>query len=284
MNYANAILTKLMSISFEDNSFIVNLAHAKNYWFETIKKIKLELLNTNDAIFDVSTYNVIIRELECFKLNYKNEELIIITDDFYFKQISLYFLKLDSPWLKVSIITLSESKNLHYSPDYCIFFITKKIKKTPIEGKISTIIVTDSIDSLNLSDKNNVTYFAFPNVYDEYVFKDSIWIVRQAIRACLNAHNSSIILPRYWTSIVEPFNNDNFSLLNDKYFSVDFNSYICLYNQDQPPSNNSRNGTIGKVIHRKLLIKDLLMPLISNEEMKSMKERHLEIKRKILDS
>ena len=284
VNYANAILTKLMSISFEDNSFIVNLAHAKNYWFETIKKIKLELLNTNDAIFDVSTYNVIIRELECFKLNYKNEELIIITDDFYFKQISLYFLKLDSPWLKVSIITLSESKNLHYSPDYCIFFITKKIKKTPIEGKISTIIVTDSIDSLNLSDKNNVTYFAFPNVYDEYVFKDSIWIVRQAIRACLNAHNSSIILPRYWTSIVEPFNNDNFSLLNDKYFSVDFNSYICLYNQDQPPSNNSRNGTIGKVIHRKLLIKDLLMPLISNEEMKSMKERHLEIKRKILDS
>jgi hypothetical protein len=284
VNYANAVLTKLMSINAKDNSFLVSFTQAINKWSKTVKQIKLELINTDDSVFDVSAYNIIIRELEYLKLNYKNEKLIIVTDSLEFEKIALYFLTLDSPWLNVSVLTLAESRNIQYVPDYCLYFMTSKTELKPAKGKLSTVIVNNSFDYVNLLQGLGITTIVFPSVNQKYAFRDLIWIVREAIRACLNAHNASIILPKYWSSVAEPFNNEVFFLPSKKYFSLDYNSYICLYTQAPEPSKKSQNGTVGKPIHQKLLIKDILMPIISTEKLKGLKKRHLDLKQKIFGS
>jgi hypothetical protein len=273
-----------MSINAKDNSFLVSFTQAINKWSKTVKQIKLELINTDDSVFDVSAYNIIIRELEYLKLNYKNEKLIIVTDSLEFEKIALYFLTLDSPWLNVSVLTLAESRNIQYVPDYCLYFMTSKTELKPAKGKLSTVIVNNSFDYVNLLQGLGITTIVFPSVNQKYAFRDLIWIVREAIRACLNAHNASIILPKYWSSVAEPFNNEVFFLPSKKYFSLDYNSYICLYTQAPEPSKKSQNGTVGKPIHQKLLIKDILMPIISTEKLKGLKKRHLDLKQKIFGS
>ena len=284
VNYANAVLTKLISINAKDHSFLVSFSQAIDKWSKTIKQIKLELIHTDDSVFDVSAYNIIIRELEYLKLNYKNEKLIIVTDSLEFEKIALYFLTLDSPWLNVSVLTLPESRNIQYVPDYCLYFMTSKTELKPAKGKLSTVIVNNSFDYVNLLQGLGITTLVFPSVNEKYAFRDLIWIVREAIRACLNAHNASIILPKYWSSVAEPFNNEVFFLPSKKYFSLDYNSYICLYTQAPETSKSSQNGTVGKPIHQKLLIKDILMPLISTEKLKGLKKRHLDLKQKIFGS
>jgi hypothetical protein len=284
VNYANAVLTKLMSINAKDNSFLVSFTQAINKWSKTVKQIKLELINTNDSVFDVSAYNIIIRELEYLKLNYKNEKLIIVTDSLEFEKFALYLLNLDAPWFNVSVLTIAESLDLQFTPDYCLYFLASNTELITTKGILSTVVVTDSFDHVNLLQGLGITSLVFPYVNEKHAFRDFIWIVRQAIRACLNAHNSSIILPKYWSSIAKPFDNENLCLPNKQYLAWDYNLYICLYDQAPQTSKNSQNGTVGKPIHQKLLIKDILMPLISDETLKGIKKRYLDIAQKALES
>jgi hypothetical protein len=284
VNYANAVLTKLISINAKDHSFLVSFSQAIDKWSKTIKQIKLELIHTDDSVFDVSAYNIIIRELEYLKLNYKNEKLIIVTDSLEFERFALYLLNLDAPWFNVSVHTIAESLNLQYTPDYCLYFLASNTELITTKGILSTVVVTDSFNHVNLLQGLGITSLVFPYVNEKHAFRDFIWIVRQAIRACLNAHNSSIILPKYWSSIAKPFDNENLCLPNKQYLAWDYNLYICLYDQAPQTSKNSQNGTVGKPIHQKLLIKDILMPLISDETLKGIKKRYLDIAQKALES
>ncbi|MFT6896386.1 MAG: hypothetical protein ACJA13_000787 [Paraglaciecola sp.] len=284
MNYANAVLTKLISINPEDTSLSACLSQAIDKWRETVKKINLELVNTDNSFFDISSYNINVRELECLKLNYRNGKLIIITDSYEFEKFALYFLQLDFPWLKVSALTLAESQNLQYSPDYCLYFLNSEIELITTKGRLSTVVVNDSFEHVNTLQNLGMTSLVFPHVNEKYAVRSLIWIVRQSIKVCLNAHKSSVILPKYWSSIAEPFNNEKLCLPKDKYLALDYNSYICLYNQTSETSNVSQNGTAGKPIHKKLLIKDILMPFISKENLENIKNRHLDIEKKVLKS
>jgi hypothetical protein len=65
---------------------------------------------------------------------------------------------------------------------------------------------------------------------------------------------------------------------------LDYNEYICLYNQSSIAPKKSQNGTAGKPLHKKLSIKDILQPIVSNEWLINIKNSHLELERKILES
>jgi hypothetical protein len=273
-----------VSINTTDDTFMVSLPEAIEKWHETVKQVKLSLVSARDSFFDYSSYNIVMRELKYLKFNSKNKKLVIITDSFEFEKFALHFSKLDFPQLNVSVLTLAESRNLQYEPDYCLYFLTNKTELIIAKGSLSTVVITDSFEHINLFQKLIITSFVFPHVNEKYAFRGLIWIVRQAIKACLNAHNSLVILPKYWSSIAEPFDNETHCLPEQKYLALDYNSYICLYKQSSVISKSSQNGTAGKPIHQNLLIKDILMPLISNERLINIKNNHLELERKILES
>jgi hypothetical protein len=284
VNYANAVLTKLVNINTTDDSFMVCLPEAIAKWHETVKQVKLSLVSARDSFFDYSSYNIVLREIKYLQFNTRNKKLVIITDCFEFEKFALHFSKLDFPQLKVSVHTLAESLNLQYTPDYCLYFLTNKNELITTKGKYSSVVVTDSFDHVKQLQGLGITSFVFPHVNEKYAVRGIIWIVRQAIKVCLNAHNSSVILPKYWSSVAEPFDNGRLFMPEEKYLAMDYNSYICLYKQDSVISKSSQNGTAGKPIHQNLLIKDILMPLISNESLKNIRKRHLDIKKQVLKS
>jgi hypothetical protein len=146
------------------------------------------------------------------------------------------------------------------------------------------MVVTDSFDHVNQLQGLGITSFVFPHVNEKYAFRGLIWIIRRSIKACLNVHNSSIILPKYWSSITEPFDNEKSCLPVEEYWALDYNEYICLYNQASIAPKKSQNGTAGKPLHKKLSIKDILQPIVSNEWLINIKNSHLELERKILES
>lgn len=283
VNYANAVLTKLLSINTTDDSFMVSLPEAIAKWHETVKQVKLLLVSTHDSFFDYSSYNIALRELKYLQSNTRNKKLVIITDSFEFEKFALHFSKLDFPQLRVSVLTLAESLNLQYVPDYCLYFLTNKNELITTKGKYSSVVVTDSFEHVNQLQGLGITSFVFPHVNEKYAFRGLIWIVRQAIKACLNVHNSLIILPKYWSSIEAPFDNEKSCLPIEEYSALDYRDYICLYNQASVTPKKSQNGTAGKPLLKTLLIKDILKPRISNERLINMKNNHLELERNILE-
>ncbi|MGK0304317.1 MAG: hypothetical protein ACI8UG_000042 [Gammaproteobacteria bacterium] len=284
VNYANAVLTKLVSINTTDDSFMVSLPEAIAKWHETVKQVKLLLMSTHDSFFDYSSYSIALRELKYLQLNTRNKKLVIITDSFEFEKFALHFSKLDFPQLRVSVLTLAESLNLQYVPDYCLYFLTNKNELITTKGKYSSVVVTDSFDHVKQLQGLGITSFVFPHVNEKYAFRGLIWIIRRSIKACLNVHNSPIILPKYCSSIEAPFDHEKSCLPIEEYSALDYNEYICLYNQASPPPKKTQNGTAGKPLHKKLSIKDILQPLVSNERLINIKNSHLELERKILKS
>ena len=100
-------------------------------------------------------------KLPKLKKNITNE---IISDSVEYTKACKIILNSLYPWIKtVLFLNYKESEEYSTSVDYCIFIKSKNEQKLHIEGKISTIILSDSYDH-SLRQNNGVTQMISPKM------------------------------------------------------------------------------------------------------------------------
>jgi hypothetical protein len=276
VNFANAVLTKLLS-NQTDSQEIHNICIlAKEKWLGTIKQIKTKLLMAPSTVLDISSFNMIVREKEFLKLNYKNEKFLIITDSSEFKKIAYSAFNEAWPWFKdISVCTVEESLKLEALPDYCLYSTGMDIPIS-VRGKINTLVISDSFDYISTNAESGITQFITPKVKENEAIIGLTWIAGNAIRACFNFKNPKIIVPKYWSVTSTPFIDKNvLAMLQEDYLICDYGMYICFYHDKNISESSSYSGSRGEVLYEKIQLENLLNPLISQEQFLLMKQKML---------
>lgn len=274
VNYANAVLTKLLN-NKTDQEEVHKLCHsAKDEWLQTIQQIKTKILKDPDIALDISSFNQVVREKQLLKLNYNHEKFLIITDSEEFKTVAHYVFKEAWPWFKnITVCTVQQSLALKEQPDYCLYSAGIDLP-VATKGKINTMLISDSFVEATNNTAPDISYFVTPKVNETQAISSLTWIAGNAIRACLNFKKPNIVMPKYWSVTNSPFIDENlFDIPQEAYVVMDYEMYLCFYANSNNYASPSYSGSRGEVLLQKLQPLNLLSPLISNDQHGQLKEK-----------
>ncbi|MEP1385356.1 MAG: 6-hydroxymethylpterin diphosphokinase MptE-like protein [Paraglaciecola sp.] len=279
VNYANAVLTKLSSkltattkSNSKSSDSFTNILDCVAFWKKTLNQVTDKTTGKLDEL-DISSYMMVKRELVFLKLNYVNEHFLIITDCTEFKQVAHYFFTTNLPWFqRFTICTPAEALNYSETPDYCIYY-TQQESCHPILGKRNTLVVMPKLDNTEQPLNKCITQFIIPNINNSEAFRELPWITSNAIRACLNFNNTQIIIPKIWSISATPFIDANALETAESYLICDYKNYICCYHSDTKITEYSPSGSRGELEYKKLQLKDVLHPQISQERLLDIQQK-----------
>tara|TARA_R110002167_G_scaffold31464_15_gene103260 strand:+ start:1398 stop:4919 length:3522 start_codon:yes stop_codon:yes gene_type:complete len=265
VNYSNAVLTKLTS----KNAITTNKAFYESIhaWQKTIAQIKAKICLITTNAFDASGYSSTLSETKWLELNYKNERLLIVVDSDEFKVSAHYLMSTFYSWFKnIEILTFEESKQVSINPDYSVYLTNSVSINPPLKGKLNTIVLTKSLENINLSD--GISYLLIPkNCQKQTILVTPIFVTKIAIMASLLADKCQIIIPKFWTSDETLFEEQSVDIPVDEPIISSFLHYVCIYNEENTQKNIILRGSRGKVILENLKMKHLLYKKITDEEL-----------------
>jgi hypothetical protein len=273
VNYANAVLTKLLFTQHKSDIFSKAGMKALGQWKGTLTKINVLLAPQDIDNFDISFFKRWEREYISLKLKAVGHSLLIISDDADFNKSTEWTHLQHYPFLEnVQIISSSQAINYRQSPEYVIYY--QHCKVIDIYGKYSTILISDKVD-MSL---NGVTHL--PLVFkNENIIYDTFYTANLAIRASLSSHNCDIILGKHNTCDESIFNEDAIQLTGQKYVAYDFPLYVCIYTKNHLDNivTLSKSGSRGQKLLDVVRKKNLLHNLVPPTEILRLKQRALSI-------
>jgi len=283
VNYANAVLTKLINTQSESaiTNEICNLAKEK--WLHTIEKIKLTLLDDMPNDFDTSTYGLHTREAKLLAMKYRKEKLLIVTDSEKFKKVAQHYLATYYPWLEnFHILTSQDSLNYNQQPNYSVYYLANT--QNVIKGEDSTVVLTTKIENMKYAN-SEVNYLFMPQVNKKVALTDTVTCIHIALRYCLGNHKSPIVLPKTFVSDTSDFGEQPIEIPTENYYLYDYCWYLCLYpknsNSNLEIEKISNHGSRGKRLLEELKMKHLVLKSISHENMCELRTGHSVLLRSI---
>jgi hypothetical protein len=278
VNYANAVLTKFLFTKHNSENKNESQNKMIEMWKTTISHIKAILGDRENENIDVTSFHKTRRERELFRLHYKGQSLLIISDSLEYKKACEVMLKSLYPWIKFTkFISHKESKTYSPPPDYCIFFKTSEEQSLAVKSKTSTIIVTNSYDK-NPELCDTVTQMVVQRIDPNLAVNSPISISLIALMSCFNAHKCKIIHPKYQTCDLSIFKSNSASLSTKNEQVYDFNLYLAVYSKIDLVGKNLTTfcGSRGKVVFGKVTMKDLIYKDISSNELERINQSHFE--------
>jgi hypothetical protein len=251
VNYANAVLTKLMSN--ESESVHKSCIQTQEKWLNTIYQIKRTLLNHKTEDFDTSGYRAHYRINKFLELKYLDEKLVVVTDSESFRLIVQYSLKEYFPWLKeAKILTPIESLTYRGNAEYFIYYLSDLNnidKKAWIKGQNNTLaIITDIDESKGMED--DISFMYIPKLSKQTTVINELITTNIALECCLCDHKSSLIFPRFLISDDAPIIETSIDLPINNYMIYEYTNYLCIYSKYATPQAAivSNSGTRGKIL------------------------------------
>ena len=227
INYANAVLVKLINNQTKSKELHPAYQQAKEKWLNTLREVKKPILSNRQDDFDISDFRVYARELKCLEKHCVNKSLTIVSDSPEFRKLAMLLLKSDYVWLEhAQVLTSKEYLKLKYSPDYLI--IDFKNVEIPLKGKINTVAVVNETAENKLL-RDNICQLLVPKLSNKHLIHNSYTIVSVAIRLCLSNEKSLIAFPKMEFYSNAKLHNRTIALPFDSYHGVHFAYYLCIY-------------------------------------------------------
>lgn len=269
MNYANAVLTKLLSSSKPEVIVPFYFKEVKETWANFLRNINHKISETAFDNFDISAYQPLTREYSSLNSHCKNCSLLVITDSLEFKESVKFVLETHFKWInKVRFITPKEIERSKYSSDYIIYKI-KDFKNPQITGGLGTTVITKDIPSSSHHPK--VMYVKMLEIENEYIFNNPIFLARVAIVSSLCEHNCNIVIPKYRTckskKLIE-IEESPIVLPLEEYFIFCYSTYVCVYSAIDLHHSKKipNNGTRAKIKLAPLKLKDLIFQTMEKND------------------
>lgn len=286
VNYANAVLAKLIYASADSEVLHRSLQEFKSCWLDYLSQIEA-LLITNQYVFDISKYRASARIMLKNKKAAKGLSLAVITDSAAFAkatQVTMDMFTKDCSWkLKGKIISPDEKlKNKH---DLVIYFTNfqndvrqlEMIDKGLHTGNKGTIFIVSSETAkaviVGLKHRN-------PEINTQVIVAEEFeklrprwlswhpYIIQRAIELGLQGYRGAILLPKYLlhhSGIHKDFRKrakPTFTLSNCK---VDYGDHIALFDSNKNYDPLLPNGNRGIEIQRPLQPSDLVLGYIDDK-------------------
>ncbi|GAA6185410.1 6-hydroxymethylpterin diphosphokinase MptE-like protein [Aliiglaciecola sp. NS0011-25] len=268
VNYANALLLKL-SLSYSNkNQLSDSVDKCMQQWRKTISGLK-DKISSDIVEFDTSSFSSQKREAKSIELHCKNQSLLLITDSPRLRAVYNHIMHVAYPWLAAfKVIAPQDLDTYHGSPNYVIYGVTENLTDVKIKGKNTTIIITDSFNYTEFPIPG-LTYLPIPEINPKVIIKNELLIAGLAIRSAISSHQCELILPKYWTSNEELFENQPLSINMDNRLAFSYKLYTCIYKKEAYQANFavSNSGTRGVQITEPLQMKHLLYGLMEKDEL-----------------
>jgi hypothetical protein len=276
VNYANAMLTKLVFTTHASAAINETCNEMRKEWGLTLNHIKTILMVQKVENFDSTSSHKIPREREFFRLNYKGESILIISDSDEYTKACKIVLQSLYPWVKFTLcLTYEESKIYSKPVDYCIFVKSNNEQVLTVEGKVSTIIISNSYDH-SLRQYDTLTQMITPKMDNKQTVCSPISLSLIALVASFSKHKCNVIVPKYQTCNFAIFENKKLDVLENSDQTYDFGLYMAIYakNNSTRPSPISGCGSRGKAFFGELTMKHLVYKVISPEALATIIEKH----------
>lgn len=247
VNYANAVLVKLINNQTSSKDLHQAFQKAKEKWLETLIKVEKSILFDNRDDFDTSDFRVYARELKSLEKICRNKKLTIVSDSNEFRTLAMTLLGSDYSWLgNAEILRSSEYLELVYSPDYLIIDVNNL--EMPIKGKINTVAVVNGKAEKKLLE-NKICQLLIPNLGKKHLIHNSYTIVSVAIRLCLSNEKSLVAFPKMEIYSNSGLLNRRIDIPFESYYAICFSYYICIYSgsftlRKLPLSTNGSRGRL----------------------------------------
>jgi hypothetical protein len=278
VNYANAILTKLVFTKHARSEINEACNEMRKKWGLTLSHIKGILTAQKLENFDVTSFHQIRRERAILKPLYKGECVLIISDSKEYTKACKEILESLYPWFEQAIyVTCKESEEITQPVDYCIFVRQGEAKKTPIKGSVSTVVITESYDS-SLRQEDRLTQLVAPRLDTLQTVCTPLSNALITIIASFNQHQCNTIVPKYQTCNSALFDEKGLALSQHNDQIYDFGLYMAIYAQTDLTSSSAvaRCGSRGKPIFGELTMKHLVYKVISPDVLASIIEKHVQ--------
>jgi hypothetical protein len=278
VNYANAMLTKLVFTKHATEAINKTCNEMREKWNLTVNNIITIFMAQKIERFDVTSFHKIRRESEFFRLNYKGESVIIVSDSDEYTKACKIMLQSLYPWVKSTLFLTYEESKVYSKPiDYCIFVNSNNEKRLSIEGKASTIIISNSYDP-SLRQYDTVTQMITPKMDRKQTVCSPLHISFVALVASFNTHNCQVIVPKYQTCNISIFEDQKLYLSEKNDQIYDFSLYMTIYAKSNLVSSSaiSGGGSRGKPFFGKLTMKNLIYKTMPVEELESVNKEHLQ--------
>lgn len=267
MNYANAVMSKMLNTDQNPANISDNFKRAKDSWYKTLQTIKLAVVPSEFRSFDISYFNFVRLNEQLWKSKCKDRTLTILTDCVKFKKSVEHLISTRFPFL-----TLKTEKGFT-TPEYIVsYFINpnKYLEYLNCKGTRGTISVKE-LSSLNELTKYNsqddITLMPF--LFGRYKTANcEYYMANTAIRALMDEHKCDVILPKQ--TVQNELAINTFAPLNysDDVLKIEYPNYITLYASPEKPINIvGQGGARGKILVDSLTHQDLIFKRLNSKEM-----------------
>jgi hypothetical protein len=217
VNYANAVLSKLLYLKGEsDNQFLKsNLLIDK--WSNTLCDIKDSLQNEYSSL-DHSTFRQGIRENIVLERHLINRKILIITNSLSFAKSCKWLIENNMKFIKHATITSYEQRDFDSNYDYVIYYDQERIRgkvgtaaepKLNVLGEINTLVIVDGLSfGVDMDIKEKVVTCILPSELNQGngIILNCLILASISLKACIEVSRGHLIIPRINTIKGEPFN------------------------------------------------------------------------------
>tara|TARA_R110001583_G_scaffold131271_1_gene282994 strand:+ start:4376 stop:7900 length:3525 start_codon:yes stop_codon:yes gene_type:complete len=261
MNYANAVLTKLL----HNKSSITSIAprsfkQANKKWLDTLKIIKQMIIEKEFDDFDTSHFNLMKRESKSLHYNCRDCSILFVTDSIVFKESIKFVLAENFSWVKnVEFINSKEIVSYLGVPDYVVYDL-KELINIPVRGLKNTIVnLKPNAPYLSLA-YDGISFIKEPPFIKEISLNNPIFLAKVTILACLSNSKCNLIIPKFRTCDTTKQEKMIADYLDKSYEAFDYNFYISLFskNNEKVRRKSSNSETRPKKIVGALKVKHLI--------------------------
>jgi hypothetical protein len=275
VNYANAVLTKLHYKTLSSELALPKgFEQAKEKWSETLSQIKQVISAKQPEDFDVSSFNLVKREIKSLEYNCGICSLLVVTDSIEFRGLIKFLLESEFDWIKkIKVISPLELEACKEIPDYLIYHL-ESVENVPIKGKKNTIITIKHDEEIS-PDYDGITYLKTSIIQNESTFESPKLFAYIAIITCLSEHQCNLILPKYIASDMTELAGQIFDVPFREYVAFDNFFYISLFSKsnNQTSKNALNNASRAKRIIGSLKKKHLLFLLMKETDFNQHKQK-----------
>ncbi|GAC18739.1 motility associated factor glycosyltransferase family protein [Paraglaciecola arctica] len=278
VNFANAVLSKLQNTPQHSKSVPKAFIQTKEKWLETVGNIKFLMTENEEDDFDVSSFNIIKREIKKLENHCGNCSILIATDSSIFTKSLKFILDSEFSWInKIDFLSTQQLDSYKKTPDYAIYHL-EDLKHASVLGKRNTIITLKSDEAPPL-DYNGITYLKSPAIKNEKIFDSPLFLARVAISSCLSEQKCNLILPKYRALQNIDLEEHVFNIPAERYIAFDNRCYISVFLRGncQQSKKVPNNGTRTKKIIGSLKMRQLIFQLMTETDFYTHKQKVLDL-------
>ena len=295
VNYANAVLSKLLH-TLEDETQQATFFHdALETWKQSFKQIS-RLIRLNKTQFDTSSFQLYGREMSTIAEATKGRKLLVVTDSHSLQlTIRKYRWLINQSGLRsitfCSPLQLDKLESETF--DYSIYFIRSPKKSEKLEesanwvlGKESNVYMMEG----TIEEAKSLTHvpngFCIMPIYlDEdqqrcSVLANIVYLGQMVVNVCISKHTADFIIPQY--SVKEGTNYlDSLPSLHGL-TSTDivykfFCNYWCVHKETNNKTLVSAKGTRGSMLSREFEKEMMVSNQMIASEFISLIEAHIKV-------